>query len=1279
MKLKILLFSLLLTGGMLQAQDTIRTLIITESRIDRLDQAFVELTNVGTEPIQMNNFKFGTIIPSKTPWDSPSDRNFMLPDKVLQPGESFTIAAVLDFVERQHFIDPDNYDDNITKKEWWTLADMQMHMADKNGDETDSISPHSQTFAVWHGNYTWFIEQHLSETDSVVVDQVGGVFDGDNGRNQNKPYDVAGVTDATYNSILVRRYIVKNGNINFAEARGVGLEDSEWMPIPLPYENYDTDRAVFWTVGNHGDYNFDENTLVSDIVDVDLTTNTITVPWGTRNNDDFMTNFEKKPGVAWHYDLSEAYIDSAYNSARTGDKITIFVCGNDLDKEVFNIVVAEPTTDANIVISKYRPQGDGYYTNAINSGHNEVFEITRNASGMDTITNDFYGIPFATSVDTLLKYLEVAPKASIEIEWVDGTERTAVINGDILKVTAENGDVKEYFIKVNGYRPSHNAYLSYITWPDIPEFYKGIMGWMGDTIPNFGATNFNYKVQVPLDVDGIPALVAKTEDLNSKVSVKRASTLDGTVEQKTVIFTVTAEDNTTTNVYNVQLEKEKDFSDIQPFYAEPFISEYVCRDQFKNNFTEVCNPGNQPLDLSNYMFYWGGSDPAGAITGSSGVDQWMSRYNKYIPGYKWVDEIEWSVSPATLVQDLSVNSVILPGDVFVMADIIKTPNSGFPWYASDQSDIIFQTDYNPWNEANSKPAIWMTNNIYMFKILNDSIKTGLKPATDPNDFELIETFGMGDGSKWVIGGKKAGQVHNYIRKPEFYKGKPRFKESFGTNPDDSEWLMYNEKYWKALNTPWPARRLNITNDIGKHFMNEVTVYKSTVTSIVYKVSSGYSTNEKIRGVRSGTTVSDFLGGIVKADENQTLTLLSVADGSELAQDAVLNLNDTLIVLSADSVNTSKYVLNVTDEGLSSDALLVSNKYEINVSSGKSGNTEPGRGTIKGFEYGTSLKTIIANITVPAGASLDMIDGEGAYVPLIRQNFDTSYVNVTVNDNIYFEVTAEDGVTKILYRLIPDVSLKDAFITSDVYSVIQKNVLIRFVPRGTTASSFLANLVPSSGASIILVDKLGKERTEGNIAVDDKVIVTSANGEVTKAYFISMLAEKYIPETTYLAYILSSIYTIDQVNYTINGVNGDETLDKFYSRIRTSMGATAVVVDKDGNEKTSGDIDGSDKVKVTSVDGKVEVLYTFGQLTGNEIVETNNIELYPNPTNGQLNISGVERGNRIQVFNSTGAAIRTINVENSIETISLQKEPAGMYLIVISNNNKLLGRYKAIKN
>ena len=90
------------------------------------------------------------------------------------------------------------------------------------------------------------------------------------------------------------------------------------------------------------------------------------------------------------------------------------------------------------------------------------------------------------------------------------------------------------------------------------------------------------------------------------------------------------------------------------------------------------------------------------------------------------------------------------------------------------------------------------------------------------------------------------------------------------------------------------------------------------------------------------------------------------------------------------------------------------------------------------------------------------------------------------------------------------------------------------------------------------------------------------------------------------------------------------------------------------------------------------MYTFANPTEAEIVDCNDIELYPNPTNGKLNISGVERGNRIQVFTATGAAIIDINVESALETVSLEGEPSGMYLIVISNENELIGRYKAIK-
>ena len=68
----------------------------------------------------------------------------------------------------------------------------------------------------------------------------------------------------------------------------------------------------------------------------------------------------------------------------------------------------------------------------------------------------------------MFTYLEKAPIASWEIIWVDGTERVDLKKGDILKVTAANGNsTKEYFIDVNDYAASSNARLSAITWPDM--------------------------------------------------------------------------------------------------------------------------------------------------------------------------------------------------------------------------------------------------------------------------------------------------------------------------------------------------------------------------------------------------------------------------------------------------------------------------------------------------------------------------------------------------------------------------------------------------------------------------------------------------------------------------------------------------------------------------------------------------------------------------------------------------------------------------------------------
>jgi hypothetical protein len=310
--------------------------------------------------------------------------------------------------------------------------------------------------------------------------------------------------------------------------------------------------------------------------------------------------------------------------------------------------------------------------------------------------------------------------------------------------------------------------------------------------------------------------------------------------------------------------------------------------------------------------------------------------------------------------------------------------------------------------------------------------------------------------------------------------------------------------------------------------------------------------------------------------------------------------------------------------------------------------------------------------------MDVVNSEGAYVSTKILNYDTSYVDVTVNPGTYLDVLAEDGLTRIVYQLLPTSTENDAFVLSDVYSVTQSNNLIRFIPGGTNVQTLLSNIVPAKDATIKLVNKMGQERTDGGISRDDKIVVTSANGMVSRVYHLSMLSTQFELTSDYLAYILSNTYSVDQVDYEVSGPTGTTLVSEFHSNIIPAMGATAVVVDADGNEKATGDLNQGDMVKVTSADGRIVVMYAIDFATSANQLAGSMVKVYPNPTTGKVNIQGVELGTRIQVFSQTGALIKDIKTSNSLETISLDNQPSGMYLVVLTKDARLVGQYKVIR-
>lgn len=1297
MKLKLLLLFLVVVGfgALVKAQPVkpptqlYRHLIITEALQASTPDNYVEFTNMGDSIINLNEFEFGHIGPWNLPWSPPENNYFMLPNKMLAPGESYVISTAMVVSPRLWKKDPAHNSERLTKPEMFELADQLLYVAEQGRTAADTVTPYFSTMDGWGGRECWYLRHHYiagvdeegkNIMDSVVVDQTGGGFDQAGGANTTGSYDVAGVTGATGNSVLIRKASVKTGNIDFFTGRGLDENDSEW--IPVPFLSIYQWRAVFWTVGNQAKgAKLDANTLKSksgkEIVDID--NGTITVPWGVRRKDSIMYRFERKPGLAWAYDVAANREDSAYLSVRTGDILTLYVCGDEATVKKFNIIVKEPTASDNIVIQKVGMN----FSNMAYDGNTNAYggwQITDGVKDMDTIRR----VGFATRVDTLFKYLEKPPKASWKIVFGDGITRPDLKTGDKLQVTSENGALKEYYLKLNKFTASDNAYLSSITWPDMPAFYKGDIaksfGWAGDTIPGFNFSANNYVVRIPLEYDGIPALVYTKQQLNSKVTVTRAKTLSGSAEDATVTFKVTAQNDTTFNVYTVRFEKEKDPSNVQPWNGEPFFSQIVFQESWGKPWVEIANPGTEILDLSKYMIFVSGATGVAAGFAENNEPNnldiaYSAAYSKYVFGKKWQDEAGWTAQPRILEPDFAVNAIVYPGDVFV-ATQCGTDQDSWRIYGKEV-DVNFDAAANPWGfPMGWGNAIhgWTNLNYYLYKITNDSVINGLKPTTDINDFELVDMFGAADGGNISVGGEAMNQLTGYWRKPNIYKGNTEPGGSLGTDWASSEWTMKNDSWYWANGYGWPDPIYRMVDGIGAHVMDVVTIYKSTVTSKVLKVSEGYSMEETIKGIKTGTTVTGFYADIVKANADQALTVKSAGGVVRAENDVVLD-GDILNVLSADSTNTSAYILNVTANGLSSNALLTSANYTIEVSGSN--------GTISGFlAQKTKLKDVLAGVVVPAGATITLTDENDAYMTMSKLRYDSTYVDVLATDKVYFEVIAENGITSVLYQLKPTSNPSEAYVTSDVYSVDQFGSLINFVPAGTTVASLIANVSPAPGATVVIFDKAGFVRELGNIYRDDKLIVTSEDGKTTKAYYFSMLIanakDGSKKSNTYLAYVISDDYQINQVAFTINGTQ-TATVAEFFGKLYPSFGATLSILDKDGKVSTSTNLNKGDKLLVTAADGKTTATYSISSITKVVDVAAESIKMYPNPTSdGRVIIQGLEKGNRVRVFNISGMLIRDVIVDNSSEYVSLAAQPSGVYMFVVSSGDQHLSIQKVIR-
>lgn len=1251
----------------INAQDTIRSLIISEWRGGEVPaDCYIELTNVGQDTLDLSRFLLQWVNANRTPfeWDgfqyrlpSPAtgDNQYYM-EGVLPPGETW-LAVYSDYT----YI----YEDDTV-----LVDSIPMHRPDLY-EIADEKAGNGQLFHF--GNHANILYYFLDNGDSIMIDCANLTLD-ETQTMVNRREDVAGISEASYSHTLVRKANIVQGNMNWEVSRGISSEDSEWIPI----NHVGQDRISFTTARTHGEYSID---MESSLVDVDLNNSELTVPWGVYKRDSLIKLINWGPGMAWFYiEDTTSVIDSTHAIVQDGDILHVLATGNELEEAYLDITVTDPATDLASVFPTLYMNEEGIWV--------QPYYVTDGEPVIDTIGN----VPYAARVDTLFKYLEKAPDANWEIVWKDGVERADLQNGDILKVTAEDGTtIKEYYIGVQDYMASDDIQLAAITWPDKAEF---IENWKDDTIPQFSPVKTAYQILLPYGTTNIPALQANPMNINAKVETQRAISLTGSLEARTTTFTVTSESDTLTQDYAIVFLIEKDPAKIQHYIGSPFISEFVTNQRAWMSYLEIVNPGTKDLDLSEYLIVNGqdvipANDLEGLVPELPSDEDFQYRYLSYVPGFKYHDDTtNWLIEPGILELDASVDPIVKPGDVFVMAS--ANHNRAPQWSALGILDQLNKT----WNNTvtvdrddlgvNTKNVVAClkrsAETLYLFKIKNDSVLEGQKPVGDPNDYELVDVVGDPtlDGQWAIAGDTIVSNTRVFARRnPYIYSGVRSLVESsegFGTLPENSDWYV-------ETNDRIPHTLHHV--DIGSHTMDVVTVHLSIVTSAVYLVSDGFSSEETIQGDLTSTTVSAFLVNIDKADTAQVLTLLSGSDGNELSEDDPVSGNDTLMVVSADGLSTTKYAL--IDLPLSSDAILTladdPSPYTIEFSGSS--------GTISGVEYGGMLKDVVAGVLVPDLAVMNVIDGDNNLIPLQLTNYDSVKVDTKVGDNVYFEVVAQDGVTIITYKLEPAALSSEAFVISSIYNVDEAGYELSGLADGTTVDLLFWNIEVVKGAKAKVLSKLGHERVDGILYYDDVLQVVSEDGSATVTYFLTFQGESNpdannapeidlaFSDTTFAdpgTIMLSATATDDglpppaELSYLWEATGGliAEVLIENADQLSTNASFNAK-----GNYILTLSV--SDGALTTTADVKV-----FVGGVGMEPNLAPGMLIYPNPAKDRLTLELLNMPNPssvVTIYNVTGSAVYNQKLTTVKSEIDVAAFKSGLYIIkVVSGKRSFIQRF-----
>lgn len=1250
-----------------KAQDD-TTVIITEARFDGAGNAYVEFTNVGNSPEQMGNYLWAVCHPGNSSPDPMAKLGngayfFRFPDSLLGPGESYVVSNHRDV--------PSEWGEDLWEKTS-QIADFLVYVFEAEAGDKDSSSTYNRALQWYGGLPPGFLFYGVEGTgDSVAVDMINASWNEDQKFSFNPT--VAGVQEASASHVLVRKSNRTSGLRNTADwdiSRGAGPEDSDWIVLPHYGRN-----ELFTTIDHHGDASIDVSAKSGSGVNVDLGAGTIEVPWYVRKGDSIIDELELGPGMAWLYFENPSSADSAFTSVRNDDTLRLYAVGDELETLDLKIIVSDPTdTDAIVVPKRTRVFPDP----VLEPGAGPFWAAPPYYVTEDCEVDTIGGVPFAERVDSVLRYLIKPENATWEIEWVDDQERVDLKDGDKLIVTAaDEQTTKEYYIAVDDYEPSHNAHLSAITWPDIlSELGYEPVKFNGDTIPNFNSTAYSYHITLPIGTNKVPVLSAIPENANAKIITQPAVSVKGSMEDRTTVFTVHAEDDTTINEYKVTFAVQR--TEVQPFEADPFISQYTHRYYHRSNYWEFFNPGTELVSMDRYMFVRGsgGQGPIDALTDR--LDDYTNRLWHYVPGYRYPDEATFNADPMKLIPDPTVDVILESGETWVAGTHPPARNRPGPeargHLSEDPVEIHFTRQIeNRWGETFEWANVWSWpirwhHKLYLFKVLNDSVLDGDKAIGDPKDYELIDAWWDADesGPAWDVAGRgeEIANEHawGFWRKTNIYKGNTD-GTSFGTHPDTSEW---NTQYWRDNQGSYYDNMGSVVVGLGNHSIDPVTAYISIVNSNTLDVSSGYTgLDETISGDLGDMTVSQLKEELIKFDEGQTIAVPGKGDDDQVAA------GDTVIVTSADEVNHTKYAL--MDQALGSDATLVSLSDNITVEVNGS------EGTVSGVQFGMTLRSLMDSLVVPVGAKLYVMDKHGDLQPTqILSLNDTSYVDSRVSGHTTMKVVAENFKNQVVYSVETNMEASAAYVTSSLYTVNDSRMTISDLPPAQTVPTFMRNIQPVKGATVMIKDKAGFVRDSGYIHADDVLEVVSENEEMTNVYNINFMGEVNLsPEVNVIwaDTTISAGETIDlMAEVKDDGLPYGSILEVNWNVV-SGNAQNVDIVDHgmDWARLTFSEADNVE-VEVSVSDGEFTVTDKYSitiEATNIDAIDQPSIALYPNPASDYitLELDNINTQDvKVKIFSVVGKQVYENTDVNNTLNINLRGLESGVYFIKVESQN-----------